>query len=126
VVLAICAVAVFYIPKVINQVSAGVALEQGKAFYEKGDVENAITNFDKAIKLNPNFTEAYTYRGFAYGQQGAYLLAIDDFDRALQLKPDYADAYLGRGIAYYYQGDLEQAIRQYDKALEIEPNSILC
>ena len=50
--------------------------------------ESAITDFDKAIQLNPNYATAYHNRGYANAQLGQYEAAIADFDEALQLEPD--------------------------------------
>ena len=58
----------------------------------------AIKNFDKAIKLNPDYAEAYNNRGVAKGSLKKYVKAIEDFDHAIKLNPDYADAYCLRGF----------------------------
>ena len=63
-----------------------------------GDDEGAILDFDKAIKFNPKYTEAYSNRGLAKYNiedlQGAYF----DFSKALELGPADADKYFNRGV----------------------------
>ena len=65
----------------------------------KGEYDHAIADLDQAIRLKPDFADAYFSRGLAYSDKGDYDRAITDFDQAIRLKPDAAYAYNGRGIA---------------------------
>ena len=53
-----------------------------------GDYEVALENVNKAIDLNPDFTEAYNSRGIIRGQFREYELALADFNKALTLEPN--------------------------------------
>jgi tetratricopeptide (TPR) repeat protein len=61
--------------------------EQGFRFLESGDYEKAIECFDKAIGLNPNYTDAYLNRGLAYWYLKQNERAIEDFEKVLELNP---------------------------------------
>ena len=54
----------------------------------------------RAIKINPDFADAYVNRGAAYDDLGRHQEAIDDCNTAIKINPDYADAYYNRGYAY--------------------------
>jgi len=102
---------------------------RGLAYYDKGEVERAIADFDKAIALNPKDAIAYTNRGLAYSEKGDYDSAIADYDKAIVLDPKLALAYTARGLAYEKKGeydkaiaDYTQAIADYRKTLEIDPS----
>ena len=56
-------------------------------------MKNAIKHYTEAIKLKPDFTEAYNNRGNAYYHIGDYNRAIEDYDKAIEIQPDYANAY---------------------------------
>jgi tetratricopeptide (TPR) repeat protein len=71
---------------------------------------HAITDFDRAIELDPQYHVAYYYRGLAYCNQGDYDRAIADFDKAVELDPQDAEAYAERGFAYAQQGENVLAI----------------
>jgi len=56
-----------------------------------------ISEYTKAIELNPKFAMAYVKRGMAYHKKGQYDQAISDFNKAIELNPEYAKAYSNRG-----------------------------
>ena len=101
--------------------SAHRFFEHGKAADQKGDIDQAIANYTRAITLHPQYADAYYKRGLAYDDKGEYGLAIADFDAALHINPQYVDAYRNRGVAYAHQGDYERAIADFDAALHINP-----
>ncbi len=87
----------------------------------KGEFDAAITDYTKAIEMDPRSPEAFLGRGLAYSGKQSYHLAIADYDKAVELKPKYSVAYENRGEAFEKQGNKDKAVADYDKALEIEP-----
>ena len=98
--------------------SADAYYNRGVTYCELGNYRLAISDFDKAIGINPKYADAYKGRGVASGKLGYHSLAISDFDRAIEINPD-ADAYKGRGVAYGQLGNYTQAISDFDRAIEI-------
>jgi len=94
----------------------------GIALKDKGDSEAAIASYQKALKIKPDYTEAYSNMGVALKDKGDLETAIDCYKKALKIKPDYSDAYYNMGIALKLKGDLEAAIDCYKKALKIKPD----
>ncbi|MFM6690497.1 MAG: tetratricopeptide repeat-containing serine protease family protein, partial [Microcystis panniformis] len=82
----------------------------------------ALSDYSKAIELNPNDADAYYNRGILYRRQQKYELALDDYNQAIELNPNDADAYYNRGNLYYNQQKYELALSDYSKAIEINPN----
>ena len=56
---------------------------------EKKDFQGAIADYNEAIRLNPNYAEAYIYRGAVYFLLGEPQKAIADFNQAIRLNPNY-------------------------------------
>jgi tetratricopeptide (TPR) repeat protein len=93
-------------------------LNAGKKALENNEYDEAIAEFTQAIKLKPDYAEAYFWRGSAYADNnGMYDEAILDFDEAIRLKPDYAEAYFEKGEVYAYRGETADAITQFTDAI---------
>jgi tetratricopeptide (TPR) repeat protein len=84
--------------------------------------EEAITSYDKALEIKPDYHEAWNNRGIALRKLGRYEEAIASYDKALEIKPDFHQAWYNRGYALRKLGRSEEAIASYDKALEIKPD----
>lgn len=84
--------------------------------------KKAIEYLSNAIKLQPDFADAYNNRGNAYKDLGQYQRAIKDYDEAIRLQPDLAYAYSFRGNAYHNLGQYQRAIEDYNKAIKLRPD----
>ena len=94
----------------------------GYLLIQQGKPEDAIDAYDEAIRLKPNFAEAYNNRGNAKSDLGRHEVAIADYDEAIRLKPNFAEAYNNRGTAKEGLYRYEVAIADYDEAIRLKPN----
>ena len=70
--------------------SANDYLISGNNYYNQQKYSLAIKEYSKAIRLNPNFAEAYNNRGMAYNALGGNKYnAQADFDRAKFLSENF-------------------------------------
>jgi len=90
-----------------------------------GHPDQAISDFTKAIELNPKDAIAFNNRGVAHDSLGQHEQAISDYNKAIELNPKYADAFYNRGIAHRNLGQHEQAISDYNKAIELSPKDAI-
>ena len=104
----------------------------------EGDYDQAIADYTKAIRLDPEHAVAYNNRGFAYRNRGFAYIAKGDCDQAkadhkqalcdwkktIQLRSDHAHAisYLNMGGLYHDLGDDAQALENYDNTVRLCPN----
>jgi len=105
-----------------RQLTAAEWFERG---YQSEDLDEQIRCYNEALRLNPQFAEAYNNRGVARSDQGDLDGAIADYNEALRLNPQDADAYNNRGNAREAKGDLDGAIADYEAALRIKPDDVL-
>jgi lipoprotein NlpI len=84
--------------------------DSGTAKQAKGDLEGAITDFNRAIELDPKRTNAYNNRGLARAAKGDVEGAIADYNHAIELDPKSAFAYAARG-------DVNALVRNWTEAL---------
>ena len=93
----------------------------GLAKHALGDHAGAIKDYDDAIRLRPEFPEAFNNRGNAKLALGDHTGAIKDYDAAIRLRSDYPEAFYNRGTAKRYLGDHTGAIGDYDAAIRLRP-----
>jgi tetratricopeptide (TPR) repeat protein len=70
-----------------------------------GNYKLAIENFNKAIALKKDYTQAYCNMGYAYLKIDQYERSIESYNKAIIYKPDYADAYSNRAFVYLNTGN---------------------
>ena len=96
----------------------------GTAFYEKGEIENAITEYEAAVALRPDYEEAHFNLGTALIQKNNPDDAIAEFQAALRLDPNHAQAHINLATALVQMGDPASAIAHLQTALKIDPTNI--
>jgi len=93
-------------------------IEKGK----KGDLDGAIADFDRAIKLNPKDDAPYYNRAQARRLKKDAAGAIADYTKAIELGSTNPAAYNNRGNARSENKDLDGAIADYTRAIELKPD----
>jgi protein O-mannosyl-transferase len=90
--------------------------------YHEGKVDEAIAQYQLALKINPGFEEGHLNLGIALRQKGNIDEAITQYQSALQIKPGYAEAHYSLGNALRQKGSIDEAITQYQSALQLNPD----
>lgn len=96
---------------------------RANANFVMGEYDTAITDYNKAIELNPKEPDVYFSRGLAHFNKASYTPAIADFDKVIELDPKEAMAYFKRGNALEKTGNFEKALSDYQKAVELDPDN---
>jgi tetratricopeptide (TPR) repeat protein len=109
--------------EIVNPGTAQLYVDRGVSYLSKHSLDEAVSDFDHAIRIWPALATAYVGRGFAMIDKGYYSKAIDDFDRAAKLDVKLAMAYTGRAIAKQESGDTRGAFVDYDMAIMLEPKN---
>jgi tetratricopeptide (TPR) repeat protein len=87
----------------------------------KGDWDGAISDYTKAIELDPQDAVAYRDRGDAKAKKEDWDGAIADYSVTVSLDPKDDLAYSDSGDAKAKKEDWDGAIADYSKAIEIDP-----
>ena len=118
-------------------------LNLGIAYVERDLIDQAILEFQSAIKANPHHLESYVRLGTTYGLKGMMNEALSEFKKAIDIdlneavakivfnalpvtanqkvKTDVVKAHINLGNAYKEEGKLRRSQLEYEKALELKP-----
>ncbi|HUB67574.1 MAG TPA: tetratricopeptide repeat protein [Candidatus Methylacidiphilales bacterium] len=93
----------------------------GSALAREGRTDEAIAQFQKALKLEPDYPEAHNNLGDALLREGQVNEATEQFQDALKINPQFADAHYDLGLALAHRGEIDEGIGQFQEALKIDP-----
>jgi len=94
----------------------------GVVFMQRGQVPEAIEQYQQTLQLKPDYAEAYNNLGNALRRVGRVPEAIKSFQQALQIRPGFAEANYNWGNVLLGADRKEEAIEQYEQALRLKPD----
>ncbi|UCC98994.1 MAG: tetratricopeptide repeat protein [Phycisphaerales bacterium] len=119
--IAVAAIALAMVAYCVFGLVRGISCyNRGAAHLAKGEYDQAIACFDKAIRIEPGFAQAYCNRGTAYYEKNQYDPAIRDFTKAIEINPDFAEAYYNRAVSYYHKKEYDKARQDVEKAQSLD------
>jgi protein O-mannosyl-transferase len=92
----------------------------GVVLVKKGQIDEAIPQFQTTIRLNPRHAEAQYNLGIALARKGQIDEAIRHYQEAIRLRPEYAEAHNNLGSAFGSKGQMDEAIRQFEEAVRVK------
>ncbi len=94
----------------------------GNIYLDFGMNDEAIEEYQKAIKLFPRLPDVHTKLGIALRNKGALEDAIVHFTKAKELNSQYGPAWIQLGLSYYMKGLAGLAFEEWENALRQIPN----
>jgi len=96
--------------------------ELGFVYRKRGYYDLAVTEYNKAIKLDPYYIEAFYNRGTLFYTIGEIDKAKTDFEKVISVDKNFAQAFNNLGLIYQlFIKNFDEALASYKKAIEIEP-----
>lgn len=96
--------------------------KKGVNYMSNDKLSDAIRSFELALRLDPNYVEAWIKKGYAHFHLRDYSFAISSYDMALNIDPDNHEAWNLKGLAYYKMNNYTKAIECCTKALDSNPS----
>jgi tetratricopeptide (TPR) repeat protein len=93
------------------------------ALLEKGQVDEALIEFENTLAIRPDYADAECNFGSALLQKSRVDEARAHFRKACEIQPDHGPARCNLGITFLQQGKLEEALAEFQKALEAQPKN---
>ncbi len=94
----------------------------GIAYDKIGKYEDAIKEFEEALRLDPEYIEVHNNLAVTFEKLGRIEEAIEGLQHALRLNPNYVEALSNLGSIYAKSQKYEDAIRELQKASGINPD----
>ena len=89
----------------------------------KGDLDGAISDYDRTVELDPKYAIAYFNRGNAKDDKGDLEGAIADYDRGIELNPKDSKAYYYRAEVHAKKKEYDAAVADSLRAIELDPKN---
>lgn len=102
--------------------SAGSLVNAGKTALARGDRQQALAEFIKAIEVNPTLTDAHLGVADVYFSDGNYAAAEPGYRKAAQLEPRNYKAQYYHGLVLHLLNRTGEAVSAYLRALTVQPN----
>jgi len=93
----------------------------GIAYQHMYALDFAKLQYEKALSLNPKYSEALNNLGTVYYGEKDYRKAEKYYKKALKLKPDCASFYSNLGTAYFAEHKYKQGLAAYQRAFDLDP-----
>jgi len=93
----------------------------GIAYHQMLQINEAKKHYEKAVKLNPNYSEAINNLGTIHYSRKSFRRAVSQYNKALKLSPKSASIYSNLGTAQFARKKYKEASESYQKALELDP-----
>ncbi|MGB8086175.1 MAG: tetratricopeptide repeat protein, partial [Nitrososphaeraceae archaeon] len=96
--------------------------KKGISHMSDDKMEDAIRDFDLALRLDPGYVDAWIKKGYAHFHLDEFTVAISCYEKALEIDINNAEAWNLKGLAFYKLKNYEKAIQACENAIDFDPN----
>lgn len=107
----------------IDDANAEIHYLKGRMQANDGHLGEAMTEFQRAVQLRPDYAEARVALGLQYLRGGNYPQAVSQFESAVTLTPTQPSVHLNLAEAYRASKQWARAKAEYDRVLQMEPSA---
>jgi tetratricopeptide (TPR) repeat protein len=93
----------------------------GKIYYDSGMLDDAVKEFEQALKTDPRCLEAYGNLGASFYKMGRYQDSVDVLEKAVGFAPGFTPAQSGLSLSYMRLGRNKEALFHAREALKTSP-----
>lgn len=105
-----------------NQLASWALNKRGELRADAGSEEEAMVDFQDAVRLNKDCWRAVHNMGVLHAQSGRFAEAFDAFNATIDLNAQFAKAYSNRASLYVQAGEFQAALDDYEEAIAVDPD----
>lgn len=91
-------------------------IQEGIQEQKEGNINSAVTFYEKAIYADPENAKAHNNLGTAYAQQGLVMKAEEEYRKAVALDPNYSIALMNIALLYAQRKDYDTFFEYWKRA----------
>ncbi len=96
--------------------------ELGSYYDSYGPIQEAVSELEKAIAINPRFGYAINQLGYEYARMGNFAKAVQCFERYAELNPGLPNPIDSIAEMNIFMGNLDEAVAKYRAVLTMRPD----
>ncbi|MDH4221043.1 MAG: tetratricopeptide repeat protein, partial [Candidatus Aminicenantes bacterium] len=101
-----------------------VHFDLGVYYHNNKMTQEAIEEFNKALRLDPKFGYAINQLAYVYSSMNEFEKALEYFKNYAAVSPGDANPFDSMGEMYFYMGKLDESIEKFKEALEVKPDFV--
>ncbi len=94
----------------------------GDTYYQAGDLEAAMKEYERALVLDPKNVNVHNSIGVCHGDREEWENALASFDKAIELDPNDVFAIYNAGYIYLQRNEYETVLDYFMRAIKIDAN----
>ena len=106
-----------------KRANAERSYSQGVAQLSRDDYARALSFFERAADLDPNYAEAWYQAGFTYGAIGRHQDALKASKQAAKLRPEWPESFVNIGASSFALGQFKEAADAYKQAIRLDTDN---
>jgi len=107
-----------------GQKSEGPAqwFREGKKLHDQGHYPEAISYFEKAVRADKDYADAYFSMGVTYYKMGQHEKAVEAFRKVLRINPASSETHNNLAVIYAEMGETDSAVRELRETIRLDPD----
>ena len=97
----------------------------GDAYFESQRYEDAIVEYEKALKIRPDDADCLNDMGLAYFYTGNTEKGLESVEKAIESSPGYKHPWLSKGFMLMSIGRYDEAVEPLNRVKELDPGGKL-
>ncbi len=103
----------------LHATDAVAYFNQGNAYFEKGEYDRAISDYNKALEINPKYLPTWHCLGWVYYVKKDYAKSAKTSQKGLDVDTNSVPTRCNKAIALLHNGNYEEAIKEYKAAINL-------